>query len=72
MTTKPERATGRRHGARGSRIDSAGERLAVRLAAEQGVKPVEDVDTLYGDFWPEDEQVDDFIAATKTWDQEGR
>jgi len=31
-------------------------------AAEQGVEPVTDFGTLLGDFWPEDESADDFIA----------
>jgi hypothetical protein len=32
------------------------------LAREQGVKPVEDPNDLKGDFWPEDESVDEFLA----------
>ena len=37
------------------------------LMAEQGVKPVTDVRELLGDFWPEDESVDDFITAIRDW-----
>jgi hypothetical protein len=33
------------------------------LAAAQGVRPVENIDDLVADFWPEDENVEDFIAA---------
>ena len=33
-----------------------------QLAAEQGVKPVENPDELLGDFWPEDESIDDFLV----------
>ena len=33
------------------------------LARQQGVRPVSDPDDLTGDFWPDDEAVDDFIAA---------
>jgi len=31
------------------------------LASEQGVKPVENPNDLLGDFWPEDESIDDFL-----------
>src|SRR5688572_13503308 len=30
------------------------------LAVQQGVKPVERLEDLFGDFWPEDETADDF------------
>ena len=33
------------------------------LAAAQGVQPIENIDDLVTDFWPEDESVEDFIAA---------
>jgi hypothetical protein len=35
------------------------------LAAQQGVQPVMNFDDLLGDFWPEDETADDFIAAVR-------
>jgi hypothetical protein len=38
-----------------------------KLAREQGVSPVEDPTTLLGDFWPEDETADEFIAAVQAW-----
>jgi hypothetical protein len=41
------------------------------LARRQGVKPVTDPDQLLGDFWPEDETCDDFIAALREWRREG-
>ena len=41
------------------------------LTARQGVKPVSDFEELLGDFWPEDESADDFIAATRAWRREG-
>lgn len=44
--------------------------LAV-LAAEQGVMPVTEFDVLLGDFWPEEESVDEFIAAVHEWRREG-
>jgi hypothetical protein len=37
------------------------------LAAQQGVGAVTDFESLLGDFWPEDDAVDDFIAAVRTW-----
>ncbi len=41
------------------------------LALDQGVEPVTDFDRLLGDFWPEDETSDDFIAALHEWRREG-
>ena len=37
------------------------------LAATQGVTPIERPEDLLGDFWPEDEQVEDFLTAIKAW-----
>ena len=37
------------------------------LAVEQGVKPIENPDELLGDFWPEEERVEDFLAALHEW-----
>jgi hypothetical protein len=37
------------------------------LAAEQGVKPIEDIDELVGDFWPEEESADEFLATLRAW-----
>jgi len=36
------------------------------LAAERGVEPFERVEDLVADFWPEDESVDDFLAAIES------
>lgn len=41
------------------------------LAARQGAGPVTDFDALFGDFWPEGEVVDDFVAAVRAWRREG-
>jgi hypothetical protein len=30
--------------------------------AEQGTGPIADVSVLHGDFWPEDESIEDFLA----------
>ncbi len=39
------------------------------LAEHQGAQPVADFDALLGG-WPEDESVDDFIAAIREWRQQ--
>lgn len=39
------------------------------LAERQGVQPVQDPSALLGG-WPEDEPVDDFLAARQEWRQE--
>ncbi len=39
------------------------------LGEEQGIHPVRSLDDLWGDFWPEDECVDDFIEAVRHWRQ---
>ncbi|HKS42292.1 MAG TPA: hypothetical protein VJX74_16860 [Blastocatellia bacterium] len=48
------------------------QRRLMKLAEEQGVKPL-DFDALLAkaDFWPEDESIDDFIAAVQEWRSEG-
>lgn len=40
------------------------------LAAEQGVKPVDDPNELRGDFWPPEESMDDFLAWLRKLRQE--
>lgn len=42
------------------------------LAAEQGVKVADDFDALLGDFWPEDESADEFVAALRGWRRESK
>lgn len=36
-----------------------------RLAAVEGVRPVTDFESLRADFWPEDENVDDFVQTVR-------
>ena len=36
-----------------------------RLAAEQNVKPISNLDMLRADFWPQDESVDDFVRIVR-------
>ena len=40
-----------------------------QLASEQGTRPM-DFEEMLGDFWPEDESADDFIAALRDWRSE--
>lgn len=37
------------------------------LAQLQGVEAVESIESLVGDFWPEDESVDEFNATIRAW-----
>jgi len=41
-----------------------------RLAEAQGVGAIEDLDDLKGDFWPDDEAIDDFIKTVREWRHE--
>jgi hypothetical protein len=38
-----------------------------QLMQEQGVCPIEDPDSLRGDFWPEDEPIELFLEALDEW-----
>jgi hypothetical protein len=38
-----------------------------QLMREQGVVPIEDPSKLEGDFWPEDEPIEMFLAALDEW-----
>ncbi len=40
------------------------------LAKQQGVGPIRSIKDLQGDFWPEDESVDDFLAWLRKTRQE--
>jgi hypothetical protein len=39
---------------------------AWELARRQGVKPIKSIKELQGDFWPEDESVDEFLEWLRT------
>ena len=41
--------------------------LVDELIAQQAKKTIADPRTLLGDFWPEDEPVEDFLAALREW-----
>jgi len=38
-----------------------------KLMAEQGTGPIADVSVSHGDFWPEEESIEDFLAALHEW-----
>jgi hypothetical protein len=40
------------------------------LAAQQGVRPVATFEDLLVDIWPEDEDIDEFIATLRRWRHE--
>jgi len=56
-----------------SRDDQAGPYSATghpsvgQLTAEQGTGPIADVRLLRGDFWPEEESIEDFLAKVQEW-----
>jgi hypothetical protein len=37
------------------------------LIAEQGTAAINDISTLHGNSWPEDEQVEEFVATYREW-----
>ena len=47
-----------------SAVEAARKELE-RLAAEQDVKPISNLDMLRADFWPKDESVDDFVRSVR-------
>jgi len=46
---------------------SSGHPSIEQLMAEQGTGPITDVSVLHGDFWPEDESVEEFVATIREW-----
>ena len=38
-----------------------------QLMAEQGTGPITDLSVLHGNFWPEDESVEVFVATVREW-----
>lgn len=41
-------------------------------AAPDEPAPIQSLDDLWGDFWPEDEPVDDFIETARSWRSKDR
>ena len=46
---------------------SSGHPSFEQLMAEQGTGPVTDVSTLHGDFWPEEESIEEFLETLYDW-----
>ncbi len=49
------------------RYSSSGHPSVEQLTAEQGTGPISDVAVLHGDFWPEEESVEQFLEALYEW-----
>jgi hypothetical protein len=37
------------------------------IIAQQGKSAIADLSALHGDFWPEEESIEDFLAALHEW-----
>jgi hypothetical protein len=46
---------------------AAGHPSVEQLIAEQGTGAISDVSVLHGDFWPEEESIEDFLGALHEW-----
>ena len=46
---------------------AAGHPSIEQLMADQGTSAIADVSALHGDFWPEEEPIEDFLAALHEW-----
>ena len=51
----------------GVRYAAAGHPSIEQLMAEQGTGPITDVSVLHGDFWPEEEPLEEFLRALREW-----
>jgi hypothetical protein len=49
------------------RYSAAGHPSVEQLMAEQGTGPIMDVSVLHGDFWPEEEPIEEFLEALHEW-----
>jgi hypothetical protein len=45
----------------------AGHPSVEQLVAEQGTGPITDVSVLHGDFWPEEESIEEFLETLHEW-----
>jgi len=54
-----------------SRTNGAASPSFEELAAQQGVTPIDDFETLLGQPSPEDESAEEFSASLREWRQEG-
>jgi hypothetical protein len=49
------------------RYAASGHPSVEQLMAEQGTAPIADVSVLHGDFWPEEESIEDFLDTLHEW-----
>ena len=49
------------------RYAASGHPSVEQLMAEQGTGPITDVSMLHGDFWPEEESIEDFLDTLHEW-----
>jgi hypothetical protein len=49
------------------RYAASGHPSVEQLMAEQGTGPIADVSALHGDFWPEEESIEDFLQTLHQW-----
>ena len=59
--------TNRQHRDRPVEYSATGHPSVEQLMAEQGTGPVEDVSVLHGDFWPEEESIEEFLETLREW-----
>jgi hypothetical protein len=49
------------------RYAASGHPSVEQLMAEQGTGQINDVSVLHGDFWPEEESIEDFLETLHQW-----
>ena len=49
------------------RYAASGHPSVEQLMAEQGTGPITDVSVLHGEFWPEEESIEDFLETLHEW-----
>jgi hypothetical protein len=54
-------------GSASARYAASGHPSVEQLMAEQGTGPITDVSMLHGDFWPEEESIEDFLETLHEW-----
>lgn len=50
-----------------AQYSAAGHPSVEQLVAEQGTGPITDVSVLHGDFWPEEESIEEFLETLHEW-----
>ena len=56
--------------AAGSPDDCFTHKTLDEVIAEQNTKPLADIGALCGDFWPEEESTEEFLAQLRAWRRE--